>query len=62
MPKASVIIPAYNAAEYIGATIESVLAQTFSDFECIIIDDGSTDNTVRTVKGYSDSRIKIMSE
>lgn len=59
MPKASVIIPAYNAAEYIGATIDSILAQTFSDFECLVIDDGSTDHTVAVVKEYKDPRIKL---
>ena len=58
-PKISVIMPAYNAEKYIGEAIESILNQTFADFEFIIIDDGSTDGTVRVVTGYSDERIRF---
>ncbi len=60
MPKVSVIIPSYNRAEYIGETIESVLAQNFEDFELLFIDDGSTDSTEAIVARYveQDSRIK----
>jgi len=49
MPLISVVIPAYNAAPYIPATLESALAQTFDDFEVIISDDGSTDSTIEAV-------------
>lgn len=56
----SIIMPAYNAQKYIKEAIESVLNQSFSDFEFIIIDDGSTDNTVQIVGSYKDSRIKLI--
>ncbi|NJM58866.1 MAG: glycosyltransferase [Synechococcales cyanobacterium RU_4_20] len=50
VPQVSVIIPAYNAAATLPATIASVLAQTFWDFELIIINDGSTDNTAQVAE------------
>lgn len=53
----SVIIPAYNAALYIKKSINSVLNQTFSDFEILIVDDGSTDDTKEIVKTIEDDRI-----
>ena len=53
MPKFSVIIAAYNQAQFIEAAINSVLGQTFRDFELIIVDDGSTDATSRIVEYYS---------
>lgn len=52
MPKISVIIPAYNCAQYISETVESVLAQTYQDYEIIIVDDGSTDNTKDVLSKY----------
>ena len=60
MPKISVIMPAYNAAKYIKEAIDSILAQTFSDFEFIILDDGSTDGTAEIVRSYSDKRIRFV--
>lgn len=60
--KVSVITPAYNASEYIGETIESVLNQTYDNWEMLIVDDCSSDNTVEIVKNYAqkDSRIKLI--
>lgn len=59
-PLISVIMPAYNVEKYVGEAIESVLAQTVTDFEFIIIDDGSTDNTVDEIKKCTDPRIKLL--
>lgn len=61
MPKISVIIPAYNAELTIKHTIKSVLKQTFTDFEIILINDGSTDRTAEIVREIQDDRIKIFS-
>lgn len=59
MPTISVVIPVYNGEKTIRETIESVLDQTFSDFELIVIDDGSTDSTLKIVKSIQDPRLKI---
>ena len=59
-PKISVIMPAYNSEQYIAEAIESILNQTFSDFEFIIINDGSTDKTADIVRSYDDSRIRFI--
>lgn len=58
-PAITVLMPAYNAAEYIKEAIDSVLNQTFTDFELLIINDGSTDDTENIIKGYADKRIKL---
>jgi glycosyltransferase involved in cell wall biosynthesis len=52
LPPISVIIPCYNTARFLSETVESVLAQTFSEFELIVIDDGSTDGTVQVIDRY----------
>lgn len=59
-PKISVVMSAYNAEKYIKIAIQSVLRQTYQDFEFIIINDGSTDNTLSVVKEFKDRRIKIV--
>lgn len=58
--KISVCIPTYNSASYIRECIESVIHQSFSDFELIVIDDGSTDDTCSIVESYTDSRIQLI--
>ena len=58
----SVIIPLYNKAQSITATLNSVLAQTFQDFEIVVINDGSTDNSLAIVKQFNDSRIRIIDQ
>jgi glycosyltransferase involved in cell wall biosynthesis len=60
MPKVSVITPTYKGALYLGETIQSVLAQTYADFELIIIDDASPDNTAEVVGQFHDQRIKYL--
>lgn len=58
--KVSVIIPTYNRAHSIGNSIQSVLYQTWQDFEIIIVDDGSTDNTRQVVESFTDDRIRYI--
>lgn len=60
----SIVLPAYNCGAFISQTIESVLAQTWRDFELIIIDDGSTDDTLAIVSRYAgqDERIRVYSQ
>jgi glycosyltransferase involved in cell wall biosynthesis len=60
MARVSVIIPAFNYAHFLGETIQSVLGQTFKDFELIVVDDGSTDNTREVVNCFKDSRIRYI--
>jgi glycosyltransferase involved in cell wall biosynthesis len=62
MPKVSVVIPAYNAMPYLPEAIETVLAQTFTDFEVVVVDDGSTDNTAAWLTQLSDSRVQVISQ
>src|SRR6476660_2284633 len=59
-PTVSVILNCYNHEPYIGEAIESVLGQSFADFELIIIDNGSTDGSRRVIESYSDDRIRLI--
>ncbi len=61
MPRLTILMPAYNATNYISEAIDSLLNQTFTDFEFWVIDDASTDNTLSIVKNYKDPRIKVLS-
>ena len=58
-PKVSIITPSYNSSEFIEETIKSVLDQTFQDWEWLITDDKSSDNTAEIIKKYNDPRIKL---
>jgi glycosyltransferase involved in cell wall biosynthesis len=60
MPKISVITPVYNCEAFIEESISSILGQSFSDFEFIIINDGSTDRTSDLIKSFDDSRIRFV--
>jgi glycosyltransferase involved in cell wall biosynthesis len=64
MPEISVIVPVYNTGKYLSECLDSLLAQTFTDFEIICINDGSTDNSADILSEYSkrDNRIKIIEQ
>lgn len=58
-PKVTVLMPVYNSEKYLREAIESILNQTFTDFEFLIINDGSTDNSEKIIKSYNDPRIRL---
>jgi glycosyltransferase involved in cell wall biosynthesis len=60
MPTVSVVIPTYNRADVLPRAIDSVLNQTFEDFELIIVDDASTDSTEKVVNSYTDNRLRFL--
>ena len=62
MPKISVVIPAYNAMAYLPETIANLLSQTFDDFEVIVVNDGSSDETEQWVSQISDPRVQLVSQ
>jgi glycosyltransferase involved in cell wall biosynthesis len=59
-PRVTVLMPAYNAARYVGEAIQSVLDQSYSDWELLIVNDGSTDNTAEIIESYADPRIRVL--
>ena len=60
MPFFSVVVPVYNVRQWVGRAIESILAQTFEDFELILIDDGSPDDSAEVMAQYTDPRVKLI--
>ena len=62
MPQVSIVIPAYNAMAYLPETLQSVLGQTFQDFEVLIIDDGSADGIESWFAGVGDERVQLISQ
>ncbi|MEO1429163.1 MAG: glycosyltransferase family A protein [Cyanobacteria bacterium J06633_8] len=62
MPKVSVIIPAYNAMSFLPETLKSVFKQTFTDFEILVVNDGSSDDIVEWVSQIKDPRVKLISQ
>ncbi|HET8677404.1 MAG TPA: glycosyltransferase [Blastocatellia bacterium] len=60
MPKVSICVPTYNSARYLPQAIESVLKQEFSDYELVILDNASTDNTTALCSGYTDARVRYL--
>lgn len=62
MSKVSVIVPVYNGAETISKTLESVLAQTYKDIEIIVVNDGSTDDTLSVISAFEKDRVRVFSQ
>jgi len=62
IPKISVIMPVYNAENFLKDSIESILNQTFKNFEFLIINDGSTDKSLKIINSYKDKRIKVINQ
>src|SRR3546814_9240374 len=61
-PRFSVIIPLFNKGKHIESTLESVQAQTFEDFEVIVVDDGSTDSGPDVVRKFASARIRMITQ
>src|ERR1035437_9572714 len=61
-PTISIVLPVYNGEKYLKEAIRSVLKQSFPDFELIILNDGSTDNSLEIIKSFDDSRIKVVNQ
>jgi glycosyltransferase involved in cell wall biosynthesis len=61
-PAISVIMPVYNSGEYLREAIDSILSQTFIDFEFLIFEDGSADDSMQIIQSYTDKRIKLFAD
>ena len=59
-PQVSVIVPVYNREKYVGEAISSILAQSFTNFELLLIDDGSVDNSMEIMRSYKDPRVRLV--
>ena len=62
VPTVSIIMSVKNGEKFLGETIDSILLQTYNDWELLIFDDGSTDKTSEVLKNYSDGRIVVFSD
>ncbi len=62
MPRVSVIIPIFNRADLISESIESVFVQTYRDFEIVVVNDGSTDNTLEVLSKYEGDNVRIINQ
>ncbi|WP_298548700.1 glycosyltransferase [uncultured Parabacteroides sp.] len=60
MKVVSVVMPVYNMEKYVAESVDSILNQTFSGWELIIVDDGSTDGTAEILRSFTDSRIRVL--
>lgn len=60
MAEVSIIVPVYNAAKFIKETVASITAQTFTDWELLLVENGSTDSTPEILEGFTDERIKVI--
>src|SRR5437870_3656159 len=62
VPQISIVMSVYNTEKYLTSAIQSILDQTFTDYEFIIIDDGSTDRSADIIRGYDDPRIRLVQQ
>lgn len=60
MPKVRVVLPTYNSSRWIEQTLGSLLEQTYTDFDVLVIDDASTDNTVELIRSFNESRVSLI--
>lgn len=59
-PRISIILPVWNGEKFLAAAVDSLLAQTFTDFELLVVDDGSNDRTPEILRSYADSRLRVL--